>query len=200
MDSRVGVYLALDHGDRFTFRAEHVRYRATIALARDDDNAALAILVLGEATIDPVLFPVGGFEVAAEVSAVDLDLASEFVGGLLLGGDSFADFVRHDVSRFVLAIEIARELQRAMAFRAVGEDGDGEQVRPDWQLAAGKDRPGRDRELMVAALALVETAGLVAVDRDAATARAIGLAAVVGPADRLEAIVCFLVRQPSNPS
>lgn len=53
---------------------------------------------------------------------------------------------------------------------------------------------------MVAALALVQATRLVAVDRNAAAARTIGLAAVVSPADLLEAFVRFLVRKPSNPS
>lgn len=87
-----------------------------------------------------------------------------------------------------------------MALRAVGEDGDGEQVRPDRQLAAGEDRAGRGRELMRAAFALVEAARLVAVGGDATASRAIGFAAVVSPADRLEAIVRLLVRKPGNPS
>lgn len=200
MDCRVGMDARFDHRDRFAFRAKHVRYRAAIALAGDDDDTTLAVLVLGKPAIDPVFFPVGGLEVTAEIRAINLDLASEFVGGLLFGSDGLADFVRHDVSRLVLAIQVAGELQRAMALRAVGEDGDGEQIRPDRQLAAGEDRPGRDRELMIAALALEQAARLVAVNGDAAAARAIWLAAVIRPTDLLEAIVRFLVRKPSNPS
>lgn len=51
-----------------------------------------------------------------------------------------------------------------MAFRAVHEGGDGQEIVADRQLAAGEKRPGRDAELMIAGFAFPEVAGFVGVE------------------------------------
>ena len=119
---------------------------------------------IGKATIAAVLFVIRGLHVAAEIGAVDLDRAGNGFA-VLLGGERFADLVGHDESRLVLAIEVAAELQGAMALGAVDEDRDCQEIVADGEFAAGEDRPGRDAELMLARLALEDRAGLVAVDR-----------------------------------
>lgn len=81
-----------------------------------------------------------------------------------------------------------------MAFRAVHEDGDGEQIVSDRQLAAGEDRAGRDTELMIAGFAFPKVTGLVGVEREATAFRTMGLALGVGPADALERLTSFLIR------
>jgi hypothetical protein len=44
---------------------------------------------------------------------------------------------------FILTAEIAGELERGMALGTVHEDGDGHQVVPHRELAAGEDRAGQ---------------------------------------------------------
>jgi hypothetical protein len=48
--------------------------------------------------------------------------------------------VSHHESSFVLAIQIAAELQSAVALRAIDEDRDRQEVVADRKLAAGEDR------------------------------------------------------------
>ena len=58
------------------FRLEHGRDRVAVALANDDDDLALAVLILREATVAAVLLVVRRLDVAAEIAAVDFgDLA-----------------------------------------------------------------------------------------------------------------------------
>ena len=85
-----------------------------------------------------------------------------------------------------------------MALHAVDEDGDGQQVIADGQLAAGEDGPRRDAELVLASLTLPDTASRIGVDRRAFTARAERLAAVVGPTDRLKLSVSLIVRHAED--
>jgi len=94
--------------------------------------------------------------------------------------------VGQDESRLVLASEIATQLKRAVALGAIGENRDGEQVVADRPLAVREDRPSRDRELMAAAFAFPHGAGRQFANVEATAARAIGRAAVVGPADALK--------------
>ena len=70
--------------------------------------------------------------------------------------------------------------------RAVDEDRDGEKVVTDRTLAVVEDRSGRDAELVFAGGALPQRARLEGADLKTAATRAVGLAAVVGPADALE--------------
>lgn len=108
--------------------------------------------------------------------------------------------MRQDESRFVLAVQIAGELQGAVAFRAIYEDRYGHKNVADRHFAAGENRPGRDAELMRAAFALPELAGLVAVGGAALAAGANRLASRRGPADRLEGVMGLLFRHAGDPS
>ena len=75
MDRGVRMDAAFDGRDGFGFAVEHEGQRAAIALAHDDDDAALAVLVFGKAAVDSVFLVIGGFQVAAEIGAVHLDRA-----------------------------------------------------------------------------------------------------------------------------
>ena len=88
---------------------EHERKRAAAALAHDDDNAALAGLILQQAAVYAVFLVVRRSDVAAKIRAVDLDLALNGRVGFL-GRHSFADFVRQNEGRLVLAVQIAAQL------------------------------------------------------------------------------------------
>ena len=103
-----------------------------------------------------------------------------------------------DISRLVLAIEVAGHLQGAMALRAVHEDRNGEKISLDGQFTAGEDRARRGAELMVATLALEKGAGLEAIDAQAAASGAHRLAVRVGPADILESLPGFVGGHPGN--
>ena len=94
----------------------------------------------------------------------------------------------------VLTIEIPAQLQSAVALGTVHKDRDGEEAIPNRPLAIGEDRPGRHRELIFASRAFPERARREGIDLDASAARAIRLAVVVGPADRDEPRVSFLIR------
>jgi len=95
--------------------------------------------------------------------------------------------------RLVLAIEVTAQLQGAVTFCAVHEDGDCQQVVADGEFATGEDRPGRDAELVRASLALPELPGPVAVEGRTAAARAVRGTSVVGPADQFERLESLLI-------
>ncbi len=85
-----------------------------------------------------------------------------------------------------------------MALCAVDENGDCQEVVPDWELAAGEDGAGRDAELVVTGFALEQFAGRVGVDGDTAATRAERRAVSGGPTDKFEGLVGFLVRQTGD--
>lgn len=161
------------------------------ALAQHDDDTALAGLVLGLATVDPVFLPVLGSDVAAEIGAVDLDLAGGGVGRRV-GADGLTELVGEHESRLVLNVQVAGELQGAVALGAVHEDRNGEQIGADRQLAAGEDGPRRNGELVLTGLALPKLAGGDEAVGEAAAAGANRIAARVAPADHAEGVVGFL--------
>lgn len=103
-----------------------------------------------------------------KICAIHFDGAGN-IESLDLGSHRFAKFVREDESRFVLAIQIASELKSRNAFRAIDDDDDSRQKIGERHLAAGEDRPGRDRELMTANTALMFAAldDIVGVERTA---------------------------------
>ena len=133
------LHAGRDRIDRLMFGLEHEGERPASALTHNDDDAALASLVLREATVAAVFLVVSGFDVAAEVSAINLDLALNGHFGMF-GRKGFAELVGQNEAGFILHVEIARELKGAMPFRAVGEDRDSQQDGADRQLAAGEDR------------------------------------------------------------
>jgi hypothetical protein len=106
--------------------------------------------------------------------------------------------VSHHESRLVLAIQVAAELQGAMALRTVHENRDRQKIVADRKLAAGENRAARHAELVIAGLALEQLAGGVGVDGGAAAARANRLAVSGGPTNQLEGLIGFLVRQTGD--
>jgi hypothetical protein len=89
----------------------------------------------------------------AKVSAVDLDLATQFVA-FRLRSHSFADFMGEHEGGLVLAVQIAGKLQGADAFHRVRKDSDGREQIGETHLARGEDGPARDAVLVIAAGAL----------------------------------------------
>ena len=79
---RAAVRHALtDRRNRCIFGRRDERKRLAVALAHDDDDVALAGLIARQATIAAVLFPIGRFDVAAKIAAVDFDLAASLLVG-----------------------------------------------------------------------------------------------------------------------
>lgn len=95
--------------------------------------------------------------------------------------DCFAEFVHQNKGALVLAVQIARELQRAIALRAVDEDCDGQEVITDGTLAVREDRASSYGELVFATAAFPDRARLEPKDLHAAAFWAIGLTVIVGP-------------------
>ncbi len=105
--------------------------------------------------------------------------------------DGLAQLVRQDVSRLVLATQIAAQLQRRDTLGAVHEDADRGQQIDKGHLAAGKDGAGRGREVLATGSALPLAPGRDEVRLTAAALGAKRLAAVVREADfreRLESL------------
>lgn len=95
--------------------------------ARDDDNLSLASLFLGKPAVYTISFPVLGLPMAAGIHAVDVHFAGQLrrIRVLNLGAQRFAQLMGEHESRFVLAIQVAAQLQRGMALGSIDEDGDG---------------------------------------------------------------------------
>src|SRR5665213_916459 len=197
INGSAGRYGTGDGDDRSIFGLEHERKRAALTFAHDNDHAALASLVLRKATINAISPLVSRAHMAAEVCAVHLDLTGNG-RALGFGGQCFADFVSHDESRLILAIQVPAQLQGAMTLRAVHENGDGQKIVADRKLAAGENGPAGNAELVRASLALEQLAGRVGVDSGAFAARANRLAVSGSPPDKLEGLVGFLVRQTGD--
>lgn len=81
-----------------------------------------------------------------------------------------------------------------MALRSVREDGYGEQIVSDRPLAVGKDRSRRDGKLVITAFAFPHWPCRQLASIEATAARAIWLAAVVGPTDALKRDCGLIVR------
>ena len=77
-----------------------------MALAGDNDNAALSRLMLHKAPIHTVFFEVRRANMAAEIGAIHFDRAAN-VEALDLGSHGFAKLVAEHESRLVLAVEVA---------------------------------------------------------------------------------------------
>lgn len=179
------------------FGAESKGKRLTLALTDHDDDATLARLVLGKATVLPIRLHVLGPDVPAEIGAIHFNRARH--GGVgSLGRYSLAQLVSHDEGRPVLDVEVAAELERAVALGAVGENGDGKQVVADRELAAGEDGPACDAVLMAATGALKQLAGCDEGVLEAAAARAEGGTISLCPPDRLERLPSRLIGHPRD--
>ncbi len=113
-----------NEGEAIRFALGHGRNGAALALAGDDDDAALAGLVLGKAAVDPVFLAVGRLDVAAEITAIHFNRAGERCT-LDFGGDGLAELVSENEGRLVLAIEIAGKLEHRNTLDRVRKDDDG---------------------------------------------------------------------------
>lgn len=197
MDDCAGLNALHHFGDRSAFGRRNVRNRAALALAHDNNALALARLIFREATVLAVLFVVRGFDVTAEVRAVDFDRAGQR-GVRDFGRHRLAKLVLQNERRPILHVEIARELEGAVPLRAVRENGNRGQHVLKRKLAAGEDGRGRGGELGRASLALENPARGELVDFDAAALRADRLAAVVGPSDRREHLERLVLGKPHD--
>ena len=70
MDGSAGSGASLDEGHAIGFAAHHGSQGAALALAADNDNAALAGLVFGQAAVNAILDIIGRADVAAEIGTV----------------------------------------------------------------------------------------------------------------------------------
>ena len=181
----------------FGFALEHEGKRAAIALAHDDDDAALAVLVDRKATVAAVFLVVRRLHVTAEIGAVHLDFAAG-LHRLDFRREGFADFVGENESRLVLHVQFAGELQGAMTLHAVYEDRDGQEIVANRELTACEDRPAGHAVLMAASLALEQRARLVSIASATAALRANRLAFGRGPTDLLEGVAGFVVGHASD--
>lgn len=96
-------------------------------------------------------------------------------------------------SRLIVAAQITGELESAVALGAVRENGDCAENIAEAQLAAMKDRAGRDGELLAAALALPDWTALEVIMLKASTLRADRLAFCVLPAELCKRLRGLLV-------
>jgi hypothetical protein len=76
-----------------------------------------------------MFFPVGGLHIAAEIGAINFDVAGHH-GTDILGRHRLAQLVGQNESCLVLDVQIAAQLEGGHAFGTVAEDGDGQQVIP----------------------------------------------------------------------
>ena len=102
--------------------------------------------------------------------------------------------MEHHESRLVINGKITGELEGAVALGPVYEDGDCRENVADGQLAAMKDRAGRDAVLLAASLALIHLAGFQVIGLTASTFRAHRLAIGLRPADLTKSRPGFRVR------
>ena len=152
VDGRAHWHKPPHRGDRVAFLPEDEGERPSGTLAHDDYDLPLAGLRFGGAPINTLLGFILGFDVAAEIGAVDFLVAWAIQGrGRLIVADQLTQFVRENEGGLVLASEIAAQLRGAVALRAVHEDGDRQEIVAERALAISEDGSGRDRELMLAA-------------------------------------------------
>lgn len=110
MNDRVWFNHTLDDSDTIGFIAHHERQCAALALANGNDNAALSGLVRYLTAINTIFSKVCRANMSAEMRAIDFANA---VNGCILGFrfHRFAKLVNQDPCRFMLHIDIARQLQ-----------------------------------------------------------------------------------------
>jgi hypothetical protein len=129
---------------------------------------------------------------ATKICTVDFDFAEQH-RGLCFCGNRFAEFVRENESRLVLAIDSARQLQSRQTLRAVHNDTDRGQQVDKLHLAGSEDRSRRDGELVTASrtFELATRCDLVCVERTAG--RAGRLAIGGGPSQLAERLVSLVL-------
>ena len=114
------------------------------------------------------------------------------------GAQAFPDFVAQNERRSILAVQIAAELEGAMSLRAIRENRQREQMGADRQFPICEDRPRGHRELVSAGGAFPELAGRQGINLEASAFRTIRLSIVIGPTDRNELGMRFLIRHARN--
>ena len=119
---------------------EHARKRFAAMLTDDDNDLALAGLMLGETTIDAVFRFVRRADVTAEVCAVDgsLWLIVTDDAALHFLGHRFAQLVQQHERGLVGRAEVARQRQRVLALHFVCTHHDSRQVDAQRLLVAGE--------------------------------------------------------------
>lgn len=118
----------------------HGRKRAATTLAGNDNDTALAGLVLCQAAILTVGFHVLRPDMTAEVRTIDLNRTAERVR-YRFSGHRLTQLVRENPSRLVLHVQIASELKRRNALGSVRQDRDRAKHVGEAELARSKDRP-----------------------------------------------------------
>jgi hypothetical protein len=98
--------------------------RTAVTLAERNHYAAFVATDWLAAAVEAIFFAIGRAHHTAGVHAVDFDFAGKRGCGCF-GRHRLADFVREDKRRLVLAVQIAGELERANALRAVDDDARG---------------------------------------------------------------------------
>src|ERR1700730_13342199 len=118
------------------------RQGATHDLASDNYDLAPAGLFLGEPASTAIRLAVLGFDVAAEIGAVDLYRAGQLglVGIVDLRAHRFAQFVRQNERRLVLDVEIAAQREGADTLDVVAEERDRREVVADRQFPRMENR------------------------------------------------------------
>lgn len=111
-------------GDGIAFIAHDEGKRLALALAHDDNTLALAGVVRFQAAILAIFLAVFRLHISAEITPIDFDCAIERAANLFLR-HRFAQLVREDEGRLVLAVQIARQVKRGNALCAVAEYHDG---------------------------------------------------------------------------
>jgi len=177
-----------DVGNGIAFVCDDEGKRLATALAHYDDALALARTISDQATVLAVILVVFRFHVATEIRAVDFNDAVKLAPHLL-AGHRFAQLVGEDESGLILAVQIAAQLQRGNALRAVHEDDDGGEKIDEAKLAAGEDRAAGDAELVMTGNAFELAAGSNVIGFDTAATRANCLAIGFRPTHIAERLV-----------
>ena len=136
LDEAGGRILAGKHGGQGAAQAG----AGQRALPDHHDDLAPAAPVLRQTPVLAVGLPVRGPDVAADVTAVDLDMPPGAAQPQVLDlrGHRFADLVGQDEGGLVLDVEIARQRQGRLALDLVAEDHDRRQIVADLQLVEGE--------------------------------------------------------------
>lgn len=197
MNDGAGQHAGLNRLHGLGLGAEGEGESLAVTLADHDDDAALAGLVLGKPAVLPIFLAVLGADVAAKVGPVHLDGARHSSLGRL-SRDSLTELVGHHERRPVLNVQVAGELESAVALGAVGEDGDGEEMIADRELARREDGPAGDAVLVPAPSALEQLASGDERVLEAAAARAEWLTLSRLPADSLERLPSRVIGQAGD--
>ena len=145
LDEAGGRILAGEHGGQGAAQAG----AGQRAFPDHHDDLAPAAPVLRQTPVLAILLPVRGPDVAADVTAVDLDVPPGAAEPkvLNLGGHRFADLVGQHEGGLVLDIKIARQRERRLTLDLVTEDHDRRQVVADLQLVESEQGARRRAEV-----------------------------------------------------